>query len=71
MEIGLTVLSLLGVLTAVHNVNHVIGPQCIAAEIDPRNQEVIDAFLLQLDGTPSKCSDAHWLVLPFSPLFCL
>lgn len=46
----------LGVLKAIQNVNEIIGPQFIAAKIDPKNQEAVDSFLLKLDGTSSKCN---------------
>ncbi|KAH3683184.1 hypothetical protein WICPIJ_005853 [Wickerhamomyces pijperi] len=43
-----------GVLNAVANVNNVIAPALVAANLDVKNQEAIDAFLLKLDGTPNK-----------------
>ena len=45
-----------GVLKAVENVNVNIGPKLIAAKLDPRDQQAVDAFLLSLDGTASKCA---------------
>ena len=41
-----------GVLTAVHNVNTILGPELI--DLDVREQVFIDQTLLQLDGTPNK-----------------
>ncbi|OMH79631.1 Enolase [Zancudomyces culisetae] len=43
-----------GVLNAVRNVNEVLGPALVAAGIMPENQEAIDAFMLEKDGTPNK-----------------
>ena len=43
-----------GVLTAVSNVNNIIAPALIEANIDLKDQKAIDAFLLKLDGTDNK-----------------
>ncbi|KAK9475243.1 Enolase, C-terminal TIM barrel domain-containing protein [Dipodascopsis tothii] len=43
-----------GVLKAVANVNDVIAPALIAANIDVADQLAIDEFMLKLDGTPNK-----------------
>ncbi|KAG0312845.1 hypothetical protein BGZ99_009222 [Dissophora globulifera] len=43
-----------GVLNAVNNVNHVLGPELIKANIDVKDQVAIDNFMLKLDGTPNK-----------------
>ncbi|CAD1808615.1 phosphopyruvate hydratase [Candida parapsilosis] len=43
-----------GVLKAVANVNDVIAPALIKANIDVADQAKIDEFLLKLDGTPNK-----------------
>jgi enolase len=43
-----------GVLTAVHNVNSVIGPALIKANIDVKDQKAVDKFLNELDGTNNK-----------------
>ncbi|BGP38676.1 phosphopyruvate hydratase [Rhodotorula kratochvilovae] len=43
-----------GVTKAVANVNDVIAPKLIEANIDLVNQEAIDNFLIELDGTPNK-----------------
>jgi enolase len=43
-----------GVLKAVGNVNNVIAPALIAANIDVKDQAAVDAFLNKLDGTPNK-----------------
>ncbi|KAI9027148.1 enolase [Phycomyces nitens] len=43
-----------GVLQAVENVNKVIAPALIEANIDVVDQKAIDDFLLELDGTKNK-----------------
>src|SRR5213083_1207946 len=40
------------VYKAVENINSKIGPELIG--LDPRDQEAIDALMLELDGTPNK-----------------
>jgi len=42
----------LGVLTAVHNIDEVIGPKLTG--LDPREQSKIDRLMVKLDGTPNK-----------------
>src|SRR5213080_1851384 len=41
-----------GVAKAVENVNSKIAPELIG--LDPRDQEAIDALMIDLDGTPNK-----------------
>ncbi|MDO8949521.1 MAG: phosphopyruvate hydratase [Actinomycetota bacterium] len=43
-----------GVLTAVRNVNEVIAPEIMG--MDATDQRAIDAFLIELDGTPNKAN---------------
>ncbi|KAK4128562.1 enolase [Parathielavia appendiculata] len=43
-----------GVLQAVKNVNEVIAPAIIKANIDVKDQTKVDKFLIDLDGTPNK-----------------
>ena len=43
-----------GVLRAVENVNKIIAPALIKEKIDVTQQEVIDTFLINLDGTEDK-----------------
>lgn len=43
-----------GVLKAVANVNDVIAPAFVKANIDVTNQQKVDDFLNSLDGTPNK-----------------
>ncbi|GMM54372.1 phosphopyruvate hydratase [Maudiozyma humilis] len=43
-----------GVEKAVANVNNVIAPAVIKANLDVKNQKAFDDFLIALDGTPNK-----------------
>lgn len=43
-----------GVLTAVSNVNDIIAPALIEANIDVVDQKAVDEFLIKLDGTDNK-----------------
>jgi enolase len=43
-----------GVTKAVANVNEIIAPALIAANVDIKDQKALDKFLLELDGTPNK-----------------
>lgn len=43
-----------GVTKAVNNVNKIIGPALINAELDVTNQEAIDKLMIELDGTKNK-----------------
>ncbi|ORZ07272.1 enolase [Lobosporangium transversale] len=43
-----------GVLKAVENVNKVLGPKLIEANIDVKDQTAVDEFLIKLDGTDNK-----------------
>ncbi|SCU90068.1 LADA_0F01596g1_1 [Lachancea dasiensis] len=43
-----------GVLTAVNNVNTVIAPALIKANVDVKDQSAVDELLLSLDGTANK-----------------
>lgn len=43
-----------GVLKAVANVNEIIAPAVIKANVDVKNQQAVDDLLLSLDGTPNK-----------------
>jgi len=43
-----------GVLKAVYNVNNVIAPAVLEADLDPFDQVRLDKFLIELDGTESK-----------------
>ena len=41
-----------GVLTAVSNVNDVLGPAVVG--LDPADQKAVDDKMIELDGTPNK-----------------
>ncbi|ODQ67159.1 enolase I, a phosphopyruvate hydratase that catalyzes the conversion of 2-phosphoglycerate to phosph [Nadsonia fulvescens var. elongata DSM 6958] len=43
-----------GVLKAVANVNDIIAPALVKANLDVKDQAAIDQFLIDLDGTPNK-----------------
>ncbi|CCK70343.1 phosphopyruvate hydratase ENO2 KNAG_0E00750 [Huiozyma naganishii CBS 8797] len=43
-----------GVLNAVNNVNSVIAPALVKANVDVKDQKAVDDFLLKLDGTANK-----------------
>ncbi|CCC69713.1 hypothetical protein NCAS_0D01320 [Naumovozyma castellii] len=43
-----------GVLNAVANVNNVIAPAFVKANLDVKNQQAVDDFLINLDGTANK-----------------
>lgn len=43
-----------GVLTAIKNINSIIAPELIKANLDVSQQAKIDEFLIKLDGTPNK-----------------
>ncbi|KAI1300694.1 phosphopyruvate hydratase [Mortierella claussenii] len=43
-----------GVLKAVENINKILGPELIKANIDVQDQKAVDEFLIQLDGTENK-----------------
>ena len=43
-----------GVLTAVSNVNTILAPAVVKANVDIKDQKAVDELLLSLDGTPNK-----------------
>jgi enolase len=47
---------IVGVTKAVANVNDIIAPALIKSDIDVKDQKAIDKFLIDLDGTPNKCT---------------
>lgn len=47
---------IVGVLKAVSNVNDIIAPALIKSGIDVKDQKAVDKFLIDLDGTPNKCT---------------
>ena len=58
----------MGVLEAVNNVNNIIGPAIIGK--DSTQQEEIDNFINQLDGTPDKSRLGVNAILPVSIAVC-
>jgi len=42
------------VLKAVSNVNQIIAPALIGANLDVKDQKAVDDFILKLDGTKNK-----------------
>jgi enolase len=59
-----------GVLKAVQNVNEKIGPALVSKGFDPINQEEIDKFMLELDGTDNKANLGANAVLGVSMAVC-
>ena len=47
---------IVGVNKAISNVNDIIAPALIKSGIDVKDQKAIDKFLIDLDGTPNKCT---------------
>jgi enolase len=46
-----------GVLTAVSNINEKIGPALVAKGFQVTEQNAIDNFMIELDGTENKCKN--------------
>ena len=59
-----------GVNKAVDNVNQVIAPALIAANVDPVNQTQIDEMMLKLDGTENKNNLGANAILGVSMAVC-
>ncbi len=59
-----------GVKTAVNNVNAIIAPALINAKIDVADQKQIDAFMINLDGTPNKSKFGANAILAVSLAAC-
>jgi enolase len=59
-----------GVLTAVRNVNQIIGPAIVQSGIDPTNQQEIDKKLISMDGTENKSSLGGNSILAVSGAIC-
>ncbi|KAJ1991779.1 phosphopyruvate hydratase [Dimargaris cristalligena] len=59
-----------GVLQAVKNVNEIIAPALIKANLDVTQQTVVDQFLLDLDGTPNKAKLGANAILGVSLAVC-
>merc|ERR1711992_283981 len=59
-----------GVIKAVDNVNNVIAPALIEANLDPVNQKDIDQMMLKLDGTDNKNNLGANAILGVSMAVC-
>merc|ERR1711935_192968 len=59
-----------GIIKAVDNVNKVIAPALIEANVDPIEQKVIDEMMLKLDGTDNKNSLGANAILGVSMAVC-
>lgn len=59
-----------GVLKAVENINKIIAPELIKANLDVTKQEEIDNFLLKLDGTKNKSKLGANAILGVSLAVC-
>ncbi|KAL5723450.1 phosphopyruvate hydratase [Ranunculus cassubicifolius] len=57
-----------GVLTAVKNINEILGPKLIG--VDVRNQADVDAVMLEFDGTPNKSKFGANAILGVSLSVC-
>ena len=43
-----------GVSQALKNINEIIGPQMVEAQLNPVDQSAVDDFMFKLDGTENK-----------------
>ncbi len=59
-----------GVLKAVNNINQVIGPNLVMANLDPTRQEEIDNKMKQMDGTENKSRLGANSILAVSGAIC-
>lgn len=59
-----------GVTKAVDNVNNIIAPALVGANLDPVNQTDIDAMMIKLDGTENKSSLGANAILGVSMAVC-
>ncbi|XP_030455496.1 enolase 1, chloroplastic [Syzygium oleosum] len=57
-----------GVLSAVRNINEVLGPKLVG--VDVRNQADVDAIMLEIDGTPNKSTMGANAILGVSLSVC-
>jgi len=48
-----------GVDKAINNVNEIIGKKLVEAKIECTEQEKIDRWMIELDGTPNKGKEIH------------
>ncbi|CAG0897647.1 unnamed protein product [Darwinula stevensoni] len=59
-----------GVKTAIKNVNEELGPAIVAKNFDPTQQEAIDKFMLEQDGTENKSKYGANAILGISLAVC-
>ena len=59
-----------GVTKAVANINTVLAPALLKADLDPVEQEKIDELMLKLDGTENKNSLGANAILGISMAVC-
>ena len=59
-----------GVIKAVENVNNVLAPALVGANLDPVNQKDIDEMMLKLDGTDNKNNLGANAILGVSMAIC-
>ncbi|MBD3232239.1 MAG: phosphopyruvate hydratase [candidate division Zixibacteria bacterium] len=59
-----------GVLTAVENVNNIIGPELATSGVDITDQVILDNFLISLDGTEDKSKLGANAILGVSLAVC-
>lgn len=59
-----------GVAKAVANINEVLGPALVEEDTDVTQQEQIDEFLIQLDGTENKSKYGANAILGISLAVC-
>jgi len=59
-----------GVLKAIDNINNIIAPKLIQAGLDVVDQEKVDKFMLELDGTENKSSLGANAILGVSLAVC-
>ncbi|KAF9671406.1 hypothetical protein SADUNF_Sadunf12G0044300 [Salix dunnii] len=57
-----------GVLSAVQNINHILGPKLLG--VDVRDQANVDAIMLDIDGTPNKANLGANAILGVSLSVC-
>ncbi|KAM7268217.1 hypothetical protein ACFE04_010383 [Oxalis oulophora] len=57
-----------GVLNAVNNINHILGHKLVGADV--RNQEEVDAIMMEIDGTPNKAKLGANAILGVSLSVC-
>merc|ERR1711937_496938 len=59
-----------GVSQAIKNINEIIGPQIVEAQLNPVDQSACDDFMLKLDGTENKSKLGANAILGVSMACC-